>query len=338
MVYDQAQSPRLGQATPVESTYVQIFDVDPSTPTADLTEAAWPGMLIFRTDTSQLYIYNAEHQAWQDVAGGVAGHLTFVGPTEPVANAIGDTWFDDDNAYKQYVWDGATWQPVVAGNKTTPAPAPPATPSFGDSWLDTTDWQQYIWDNTRWQPTKVPKAELNSKAAIAMAKAVNQLIPPGTEALIVVWYRDATPTSGSTNDLWVRTTDYNLYRYDGSTWNQVADPSLSVPIGLAGEPRSISDEQISMYYQSSAPTGQDAADIGDLWTDSNGLLHAWTGAAWLAVQATADDIAPNAVDTIHIVDHAIKTPKIADYAISTSKISDFAIPVTKMVTTTHMIY
>lgn len=118
MVYDQAQSPRLGQRTPVESTYVQIFDVDPSTPTADLVEAAYPGMLIYRTDTSQLYVFNAEQDAWQDVAGGVAGHLTFVGPSPPVANLIGDTWFDDDDGYKQYVWDGDSWE-VALGQTVT---------------------------------------------------------------------------------------------------------------------------------------------------------------------------------------------------------------------------
>src|SRR3954462_4087398 len=122
MVFNQAQSARLGQPTATDSTYVQIFDVDPDTPTADLVEVAWPGMLIFRKDISILQIYNAELSAWEDVAGGVAGHLTFVGPTEPVANQIGDTWFDDDDGYKQYVWDGGTWVPVSAagGNVTTP--------------------------------------------------------------------------------------------------------------------------------------------------------------------------------------------------------------------------
>lgn len=118
MVFDQAQSPRLGQRTPIESTYVQIFDVDPDSITADLVEAAWPGQLIFRRDLSILQIFNGDLDAWEDVTAGIAGHLTFVGPEPPIANEVGDTWYDDDDGYKQYVWtgalpDGQGWAPIT---------------------------------------------------------------------------------------------------------------------------------------------------------------------------------------------------------------------------------
>lgn len=337
MAYDQAQSARLGQPTAVESTYVRMFSGD------ELPEVSWTGQLIFRSDSKILQVFDGT--AWEDVAGGVAGQLTFVGPDEPVANAIGDTWYDSDDGHKQYLWtgappDGQGWVVVTAagGNKTTPGPNPPVGPAIGDGWLSTVDWQLYTWDGVRWQPIKVPKAELNARYALGMSKAVEKLIPPNTEAQIVVYYRDTTPSGASSNDLWVRTTDASLYRYDGSSWNQIIDPSIIIPISLAGEPRSITDEQISLYYASSPPSGLDGQDIGDLWTDAGGLLRGWSGADWLPLQATADDIAPGAVNTIHIVDHAIKTPQLADFAVGTFQISDFAIPVKKMVSTTHMIY
>src|SRR4051812_13568190 len=109
MTYDQAQSPRLGQRVPVESTYVRMFAG------TEVPEAAWPGQLIFRTDEQILQIYDGEAEAWTDVAGGVAGQLTFIGPTQPVAQSVGDTWYDTSDNYKLHVWDGTTWNVAVAG-------------------------------------------------------------------------------------------------------------------------------------------------------------------------------------------------------------------------------
>jgi hypothetical protein len=339
MVYDQAQSPRLGQRVPVESTYVQIFDVDPDTPTADLVEAAWPGMLIFRKDTGQLNIYNSDAAAWQDVAGGVSGHLTFVGPTAPIAQAIGDTWFDDDDKYKQYVWNGIEWVlSTGGGNKTTPSSGPPSSPAIGDCWLSTLDWQAYIWDGTQWQSMKVPKADLNSKYALGMVKAVEKAIPAGSEPLIVIFYQSAQPTGATNNDLWVRTSDSSLLIYFGTTWTPINDLSISIPITIAGEPRATADHQISLYYQATAPTGLDAADIGDIWTDAVGLKWMWSGEDWLPIQSGADDIAPDVVGTTHLTPNAVTGPKIDIKAVGTTNIADFAVAVTKMSTATHQIY
>src|SRR5262245_2358178 len=109
MTYDQAQSPRLGQRAPVESTYVQMVD------DAELMEAAYPGQLIFQNSTQSLLIWDEDEGTWTDVAGGIPGHLTFVGDDEPVRDegfTVGDTWFESDNGYLQYVWDGTRWLPV----------------------------------------------------------------------------------------------------------------------------------------------------------------------------------------------------------------------------------
>src|SRR5262245_6185321 len=113
MVYDQAQSPRLGQRTPIESTYVQMVD------DRELMDAAYPGQLIFQKSTSTLLIWSDEADTWTDVAGGVAGHLTFVGDVPPESDddtvlKPGDTWFNnsDPNAWVQNVYDGTNWLPV----------------------------------------------------------------------------------------------------------------------------------------------------------------------------------------------------------------------------------
>jgi hypothetical protein len=166
MTYDQAQSPRLGQPTPVESTYVQIFDVDPATLTADLVEAAWPGQLIFRQDRSILQIYNGPMQAWQDVAGGIAGQLTYVGADAPTGSDfnLGDTWYDSDDSYQAYVWDGTAWVKTSGGIKTFYAPGwqgdppvrvGPVAGSVGDLWYQTDDFNHvFRWNGTIWVDVK----------------------------------------------------------------------------------------------------------------------------------------------------------------------------------------
>lgn len=96
MVFDQAQSPRLGQRTQVESTYVRMFSG------VEIPEAAWPGQIIYRTDLQILQVYT-EAGAWEDVVSGDPGVLTFVGPSIPTSVSIGDMWFDTDDHYKLYV-------------------------------------------------------------------------------------------------------------------------------------------------------------------------------------------------------------------------------------------
>jgi len=95
MVYDQAQSRRLGQRTPVENSYVRMFSAD------EIPEAAWEGQLIYRNETQGLQIFNGN--AWEDVVGGAAGVLTFIGPTPPVAQHVGDLWFDSSDDNRMYV-------------------------------------------------------------------------------------------------------------------------------------------------------------------------------------------------------------------------------------------
>src|SRR5262245_54466241 len=94
MAFDQAQSARLGQKTPVESTYVQMYSGD------QVTETAWRGQNIYHNDSQSLQVFNGN--AWEDVVGGSAGTLTFVGPTPPISQTIGDVWFDSSDSNHMY--------------------------------------------------------------------------------------------------------------------------------------------------------------------------------------------------------------------------------------------
>src|SRR5678815_4365009 len=157
MVYDQAQSPRLGQRTPVESTYVRMFSAD------EIPEAAWPGQLIYRNETQGLQIFNGN--AWEDVVGGVAGVLTFIGPTPPVAQHVGDLWFDSSDDNRMYVatsvgadaiapgeWEDVTGSPppvtsttYIYHQDTPPGPGDSPPPKENDFWFETPDNKQYYY-------------------------------------------------------------------------------------------------------------------------------------------------------------------------------------------------
>lgn len=108
MVFDHAQSPRLGQPTPVESTVVRIFTG------VEIPEAAWTGQMIFRSDTQNLQVFTGT--AWEDVVGGIPGLLTFVGPTAPLAVNLGDLWYDSSDGHSLHRWDGEFWQLIPFGS------------------------------------------------------------------------------------------------------------------------------------------------------------------------------------------------------------------------------
>lgn len=101
--YDQATSSRLGQRGDSTATTVLMFSGE------DIPEAPWTGMLIYRTDLQVLQVFTGV--GFEDVVGGTFGILTYVGSEPPVAQSVGDLWFDTNDNRKLYRWDGDSWEP-----------------------------------------------------------------------------------------------------------------------------------------------------------------------------------------------------------------------------------
>jgi hypothetical protein len=234
MSFDQAQSTRLGQPVPVESTYVRMFDVDPNTPDADLIEASWPGQLIWRTDTSQLMVFN--EGGWHEVAGGVAGQVSYVGPTMPTGGtySIGDTWYQTPEM-KPHVWDGDSWEATSGGIKTFRQPSPPTSTAIGDIWIDSDDGEkQYranvvgssaISDGTSngWvliQDKQIPAAYNLANQAVKSSVVEYAVSASETVAPTTGW-STATPARPPGQFIWVRTT---VTRNDNTT--STTNPAL----------------------------------------------------------------------------------------------------------------
>lgn len=184
MAFDQAQSPRLGQRTSVESTYVSMYSGD------ELPEAAWHGQLIYRYETQSLQIYDdaaaGGSGGWLNVAGGVAGTLTFVGPAPPVSQNIGDIWFDSSDSNHMYraasvgastvgpgLWEDMQGSPPVPGAKTFYQDTPPTVASEGDLWFQTDNGNhEYYYHDAIWvtvQDTAITDAQDTADAAQSTA-------------------------------------------------------------------------------------------------------------------------------------------------------------------------
>lgn len=225
MVFDQAQSPRLGQRTPVESTYVRMFAG------GEIPEAAWPGQLIYRSDDQILQIFNGD--AWEDVTGGELGQLTFVGPTPPISQHVGDVWYNTADGNRMYLsmsvgadaiaageWElvSAAAPPLVPGTHiyhqdTPPGPTDTPPPHNNDFWYETPDNKQYYYNSiapgTHWifvQDLGIPAAiksavteyAVNSSETVAPTTGWSTTTPtraPGT----FVWFRTTTTKNDNTS-------------------------------------------------------------------------------------------------------------------------------------------
>ena len=117
MSYDQAQSPRLGQAQAPENPGVRIVTL------AQLPEVAYRGQIVFLSDTDYMYVYDGA--GWNAV-GDKAGTRLIVSATDPsltVTVAAGDQWYCTDSSLPNYhtimVWNGSAWvQPGTATSNT----------------------------------------------------------------------------------------------------------------------------------------------------------------------------------------------------------------------------
>ena len=189
----------------------------------EIPEAAWPGQLIYRSDDQILQIYNG--QAWEDVTGGDLGQLTFVGPVPPVAQHVGDVWFNTADGNRMYVahsvgadqiaageWElvSAAAPPLVPGTHIYKQDTPPGAgdvppPANNDFWYETPGNHQYYYNSaapgTHWifvQDTGIPAA---------IKSAITEYAVNSSETVVpVTGWSTGTPARAPGTFIWFRTT------------------------------------------------------------------------------------------------------------------------------------
>lgn len=107
-----------------------------------------------------------------------------------------------------------------------------------------------------------------------------------------------------TGDTWVDTANGNRqYTWNGTSWVLSADTRIQDAFNAAAAAQAAADGTIKTYFQTTAPTGLTASDVGDLWfdTDDTNKIYRWNGSSWSAAQdtriATAIADASNALST-----------------------------------------
>jgi len=225
---------------------------------------------------------------------------TYYQAAAPGSPSLGDFWIDtDDDKYYRYsgsVWelvqdtdiqqalsDAATAQGTADSKVLTFAQASQPTGSLGDIWIDTDDGNKlYRYNGSSWVAVD------DGRIATALSDASNA--QSTADGKIQSFYQTAEPSAGmSSGDIWIDTDAGNKqYRYDGSSWVDIQDSSITAAqadatqaILDAATAEGVADGKATTFVQATAPT---AEGVGDLWmdTDDSNKLYRWDGASWIA--------------------------------------------------------
>ncbi|MDJ0789290.1 MAG: hypothetical protein QNK05_20995 [Myxococcota bacterium] len=232
--------------------------------------------------------------------GGVTDHGSLTGltdPDHPISAVAGlqnelDTLTSNLSAVQAQV-------PVVYFQDD----APTGTIATNSLWFDTNDDnRQYYYDGLAW--VDVRSLELDTLAT-QLATAVSDIATAQATAdgKIETFVGATEPGSAALGDLWLRTSDNRLHRYDGTNWVGYQDASIVSALTNAANAQATADGKIVSFYQPQAPTSGESS-LGDLWTDTddNNHLYRYNGANWISIRdaniaAVAADLA-NAVSDI----------------------------------------
>jgi hypothetical protein len=144
---------------------------------------------------------------------------------------VGDMWFDTNDDYKLYVWDGTTWvlsqdsataQTVAESKNATfrSASAPTGgTYSNGDTWIDTGNSNKlYVWVNNAWISAQ--------DGAIGSAQSAATAAQDTADGKNTVYYQTTAPgsTPNVAGDIWWQYSSGVIVGQwtgaGGTTWNQ----------------------------------------------------------------------------------------------------------------------
>lgn len=168
--------------------------------------------------------------------------------------AVGDLWFDTDDGFRAYRWNGSVWVDIsdariaqaaadaasaidqlseIEGQldgvvNTYYSATEPATAGVGDLWYETDTMRLWRYSGTAWQ-------EIEDADAIA-ALAAAQSAQATADGKIVTFYATSAPAAEGVGDLWFDTDDnYRPYRWNGSAWSDIT-PIQGVINGQVGAP------------------------------------------------------------------------------------------------------
>ena len=232
---------------------------------------------------------------------------TFISSTQPANNTAndlqtGDLWIDTTDSKNQlYRWNGSAWAIVRDttndGKATvfTQDDVPTSGVKRGDIWFDTNDEnKQYRamsdgsdqvtsgeWEEVRdvtTQAAVVTEQQARSSGDQANATLITNLTAK-VDTKNKTFISSSEPANDTTNDLktgdlWVdSSTNNQLYRWDGSSWDIVRDTT--------------NDGKATVFTQDNVPTS--GVKKGDIWFDTNDQNKQYRAAADGSDQVTSGE-------------------------------------------------
>lgn len=162
---------------------------------------------------------------------------------------------------------------------------PTGSISTGSLWFDTDLGNRlFVWDGAAW--VDVHDAAMDANAA-TLADALNDIATAQATAdgKIVTFVSSTEPTATGVGDLWLRSSDNRLHRWDGSTWVDFQDNDIVDALNTAASAQATADGKIVSYYQPTPPPIVNAG-LGDLWFDTDDDFHMYrfNGSTWVSVR------------------------------------------------------
>lgn len=190
------------------------------------------------------------------------------------------------------VYDGTAWQTPGSGSQQIfTGPTEPAADHEGDLWYNTTNSGMYVWLDGDWVPVVDPQYEALELQVSANMADISDL-QSDIEGVTTTYYDTVAPVSPNTGDLWFNETTNRLYRWSGTTWEEITNQDAINAVAAADLAQTTADGKIDTYHSNSPPTVDaegnplGAEDDGDLWfdLDDGHRLYRWSGSAWVDVQ------------------------------------------------------
>ena len=130
----------------------------------------------------------------------------------------------------------------------------------------------------------------------AILSSLNQLADV-VDGKSTTYYQASAPASPDGGDIWYDTSAGRIKRFSGTAWVDITTNALKTALDAAGDAQATADGKIRTFAQTGAPAGMAAADVGDLWidTDDKNKLYRWSGTAWVAYR---DAMITDAMDAV----------------------------------------
>jgi hypothetical protein len=254
------------------------------------------------TALDALLLTNAPAEAGADVTASNADTIIFYQSGQPGSAQTGWLWVDTDND-NVYRYNGASWDFIGSGDALNLTNGPsesgadvtsnnaqniifrqstePGSAQIGWIWVDTDDSLVYRYNGATWDEITALDALLLTNAPAEAGADVT-----ASNSQDIIFRQSTAPVGAYEGWIWVDTDDSRVYRFNGSTWDQITALDaleLTNAPAEAGADQTANQASTIIYRQASAPS---SPQTGWIWVDTDdSLVYRYNGSTWDEISA-----------------------------------------------------